>query len=431
MKQLKKILIIIMLLCPYIVKASTYDIASDPYYVTEVKNQEEVLEEEKRYKFYKEEKIYSDEYYIEGDNPVDYPYISDNYIITDYTEFSKNYPENPPNRIIKSRDVYLYKTLKKIRYINIKDIIGSNGYLNINEINIKEKDKNIPYTIDCQNCQNINNIFDEKLDNYAEIKNNETIIIDLKDYYNIENLTLNIYISDQYGTDTTSFKIDSQIKNYIDIFIETNMYTKNNNSYLLSFNLKDYIKEEFYEEEIYSDKEIDNENYYLVDKYKEYSYQDIKYLYYKINKNYLLDYYKEKEGYLKDENDYKIYYKVRYKNKIKLKDDYIIKSRKYNLYDMIEDTTIDVNDITIENNIDINKNGLYKVSFKYDNKVIDTYVIVDIEEVMESISFSDKSDIKKAKIINNELKNKNNSNNKNKVSISLILYSFLKIFRLI
>ena len=50
MKQLKKILIIIMLLCPYIVKASTYDIASDPYYVTEVKNQEEVLEEEKRYK---------------------------------------------------------------------------------------------------------------------------------------------------------------------------------------------------------------------------------------------------------------------------------------------------------------------------------------------------------------------------------------------
>ena len=68
MKQLKKILIIIMLLCPYIVKASTYDIASDPYYVTEVKNQEEVLEEEKRYKFYKEEKIYSNEYYIEGDN---------------------------------------------------------------------------------------------------------------------------------------------------------------------------------------------------------------------------------------------------------------------------------------------------------------------------------------------------------------------------
>ena len=98
---------------------------------------------------------------------------------------------------------------------------------------------------------------------------------------------------------------------------------------------------------------------------------------------------------------------------------------------MIEDTTIDMNDITIENNIDINKNGLYKVSFKYENKVIDTYVIVDIEEVMESISFSDKSDIKKAKIINNELKNKNNSNNKNKVSISLILYSFLKIFRLI
>ena len=59
-------------------------------------------------------------------------------------DFSKNYPENLPNRIIKSRDVYLYKTLKKIRYINIKDIIGSNGYLNINEINIKEKDKNIP-----------------------------------------------------------------------------------------------------------------------------------------------------------------------------------------------------------------------------------------------------------------------------------------------
>ena len=37
---LNLVVIIIMLLCPYIVKASTYDIASDPYYVTEVKNQE-------------------------------------------------------------------------------------------------------------------------------------------------------------------------------------------------------------------------------------------------------------------------------------------------------------------------------------------------------------------------------------------------------
>ena len=431
-KIIKIILILFLIICPYIVNAATYDIASDPYYKDTISKNEELLEEEVRYKFYKETKIYSNEYYIENNNETNFPYRTDDYITTEYTEYSKTYPKEVPNRIIKSREMFLYKTLKKIRYIYLKDIKGSNGYLRINELNIFNNNNPINYKIECKTCENITNLNDNILENSLNVRNATNVIIDLQDYYNIEDLNMNIYLSDNYGTELSTFRLDAEEDNYIDILVETNMYTKNKNSYKLSFNLIDYIKEEKYNDKvIYSEEEINNKYYYLIDRYKEYSYRDIKYLYYRLERTYLDDYYKEKEGYIKDESDSKIFYKVRYKNKIILKDDYIIKSYNYNLYDMIEDTTIDINRINISSNIDITKNGIYKVTFSYNNFSIDKYVIVDIEEMMESIDFSNNSTIKKAeKITHNNLINNSKNKKDIHISISLILMSFIEFIRI-
>ena len=201
------------------------------------------------------------------------------------------------------------------------------------------------------------------------------------------------------------------------------LYTKDDTSYKLSFDLKDYEKE-VEEEYTYSESPLNNEEYNFIKTYKEYSYQDIKYLYYRIKKEYLDDYYKEKEGYYKDETQFKSYYKVRYQNKIILKEDYIITNHYYNLYDMIEDSTIPIDKIKVESSIDITKNGLYKVSFIYNNYSIDQYVIVDREEQLESITFTNRSDMKKAKKIKNK---KDNISKKNKPSKKNILLSFINL----
>ena len=45
--------------------------------------------------------------------------------------------------------------------------------------------------------------------------------------------------------------------------------------------------------------------------------------------------------YIKDENKYRVYYKVKNRYMINFKDNYVIKSRDYNLYDVINDTNIE------------------------------------------------------------------------------------------
>ena len=425
MKKIKIIILILIAICPNIVNASTYYISGDSYYVETPNNNEEVLEEEKHYRFYKETKDYSEDYYIEGTNPKEYPYQSDQYKKTEESMYSKEYPEELPGRIIKSRDIYVYKKRIKVNKLNISNIISSLNTLHINELIIYNNNNKFTYTPICLSCININNINDNNKETLFKISNNDTLSLEFNNDVYLDDLSIDLYISDPIGSDITSFHITTD-NNTLDVFTEMTLYTKEQNSYKLSFDLKDYIKEEK-EEKYYYETPIDNEEYIYLNTYKEYSYQDIKYLYYKIGKDYLDDYYKEKKGYIKDETQYKRYYKVRYLNKIILKENYVITSPYYNLYDMIEDSTIEKENIKIQSNIDITNNGLYKVTFIYNNYSIDQYVIVDREEQVESIVFTSRSNMKKAKKVESKKKElPKTTNNKNK-SILNILFTFLKL----
>ena len=208
-----------------------------------------------------------------------------------------------------------------------------------------------------------------------------------------------MYISDPIGSDTTSFHITTENEE-LDIFTEMTLYTKEQTSYKLTFDLKDYEKESNNEMYVSKENPIEEKEYKFIKTYKVYSYQDTKYLYYRYKKEYEEDYVKEKEGYIKDETQYKTYYKVRHQDKIVLKENYIIKDPYYNLYDMIESSTIPKDQIQIKSSIDITKNGSYKVSFFYQDYCIDQYVMVDREEQMDSIVFTDRSNMKKATKVN-------------------------------
>ena len=94
---------------------------------------------------------------------------------------------------------------------------------------------------------------------------------------------------------------------------------------------------------------------------------------------------------------------------------------------MIEDSTINTQDISIESSIDINKNGLYKVTFSYNNYKIDQYVIVDIKDQVESIVFTNRSDMQKAKKITFKEKPKALKQESIIATITYILLSYIKI----
>ena len=291
MKRLRIILLVTIIICPYMVNAATYNIPSESYYVDTLNDNEELLDEELRYKFYKETKEYTEEYYIEGENPKAYPYQSGEYIVTEESEYQKDYPIEYPNRIIKSKNIYVYKKRNKIKSLYIKNIKASNNLLHINEIRIYNKNKLISYKPNCHSCESIENMYDDKNHTSTKIQNIDELSFDFKEEYYTKDITIDIYISDPIGTETTSFNITDN--NNLNIFEEMNIYTKNQNSYKLSFDLKDYNKENLLEKDkIYKEEVLEDTDYELIDEYKVYSYQDIKYRYYKLGKEYLDDYYK-------------------------------------------------------------------------------------------------------------------------------------------
>lgn len=400
MKRLFKIVLVVSLFLPNGVYAATYYSNEKTNYMAD-KPIDKNYEEEYRYKFYEEEKIYSDQYYIEDFNDKSYPYRSNEFIQTDFTDYKKEKPLDVKNRVIKTKEMFEYAKKLPVRYLYFYDINGSKDMLRFLEMKVYHNEEEVTYSLECEKCSNKDKINDGSYNQgYTSFSNKETFILDLNDYYEIDELNLEIYLTDNYGIDKSTFKISALdenknvLDNYIDVFLESNMYNTEDNGYRFDINLKEYIKDLYYEEnKIETEEKLEEEDYKLINQYTLYAYQDIKYKYYKLNKNYLDGYYVEKQGYKKDENKFKIYYKVQDREKIIFKDHYVITSRDYNLYDLIEESSIDRNKIKIEDTININKNGVYKVTFSYQDFKIDQYVTLDLEEMMESIHISKTSNV--------------------------------------
>ena len=302
------------------------------YEVLEPTKGMEVIED-KLYKYYEEEIIYTEDYYEEGKNPSDYPYQSD-IITSKITTNSLIKPEELPNRNINIKKINGYYHLKKIKEISIRDIIISNNRnLSLTEIEIYNKDKKINYNYVCFECEGFspkvfnNNKFD---DGNTYIKYQSIINIYLEEEIYPEDIKIVFHFHDN-----SSFSISFNIY-YYDEILEDDLFVYNarypkydyivNN---ISLKSNDFITFEnsywstnavFSKDDIINYKwdtnniSLNNDDNYVMKEVLDitvYDYEDILFKYYKINKRYLKDYYLNMPSYIKDETDYIIGYKYK------------------------------------------------------------------------------------------------------------------------
>jgi len=243
------------------------------------------------YKWY-QEKI-NGEYLLYDIEIEKYPYNDlNNYVLGQFSNWQDECITND-YRLIENKDIYYYKQVKKIQYIKLENISKNHQ---VDNINIYENNKKINYEI-IKASEGYNG-------NY--FKTSSYIIIKLDDFYNYNDISVEILSKENYR------------------FYKMYLYHKQDETYLAEnkqviTNVKttkeDNIINEKYEN-IYTDvltsEDIDilDENIILIDKKTLCRYQDKLTFHYNIEKIYYDDNYHEYiDGYIKDEKTAKKFYK--------------------------------------------------------------------------------------------------------------------------
>lgn len=273
---MKKVMLLILILIPLEVGASCKEIT--------------------KYKFYKEEKIYSNNYNIENEQNINYPYKSNIKKETNYTEYSYDNPINKPNRTIETKLEYNLDNLEKIKYLKINSIVGEAPHFTLKEIKVYIDDQEINYDIYCYGCLELDKINNNIIfENYTtHIFKEAKFYIILNDYYNPLDIRIDIYhLAFNTRKLTISWSLLKDIEqenNYISYDMEidpVNYYQSDRHIGVQSYQVKETdIKDYFFENsDIYN---------------KLYRYKDLLYKYYYIKRIYLDGYYQNKTGYIKD-----------------------------------------------------------------------------------------------------------------------------------
>lgn len=317
MKTIK--IIIFMLLCiPFNIYALNYK-----YQDVYTPDDNYLIKEEKLYKFYEEEREYTTDYYLENDNPKDYPYKS-----TITKEVTSDYLEEKPqenlNRNITTYNLTGYYSLKPINRIELRGIKSSKNYLYLTEVTIWYKKEKINSTIHCYDCGgriesylNDNNYtstngylsFSSVLEIEFDTEYNPSDLeIGLYFYNPSDDTTFSVYYYDKDIKDKFNYNSNTSYYDYIkfDVNLSDAKYYKT--AYVEEYKLsltKDNIKKYKWDTKIIETEEKLNEDFYQkVNNKVMYKYTDTLYKYYKINKVYLKDYLLEAPSYIKDETDY-------------------------------------------------------------------------------------------------------------------------------
>lgn len=288
------------------------------------------VETEKRYRWYKTDRVDGD-YSIEGNNNPLFPFIDkDNYYETDFSLYSLNEPDSIPNRIIENKKIYSYKQIKPIRYIYLMRVGNLTGSFYISELNVYVDDQKINYSYYCGRCSNnfeyyINN--ENIYENNVYIYNNMEFRIDLNGYYDASKIRIELYLFDQSIANKNYQLILSPYfnlsapqyfyKEFSEQFYCNNISEVKHFSYLID---SSWLKEPEWFDWKESEEIVINSFTTEVKQQTLYRYKDIFYRYYQINKIYYDDkYYLDTpaEGYQHDENDYKYYYRYRTREVLK------------------------------------------------------------------------------------------------------------------
>jgi len=313
---MRKCLFLFLLLIPFDVFAVSYTDYSDYNYSYDYVEANDLTEVtiERRYKYFKEVKEYSD--YLDEINN-DYPYITEDYLLSDLV-YSSSYPDFD---VIDLKEIPYtsYKEFKKVRYIKLDDFITNGNVFLIKEIDvIVDNTRTIDFDVICDKCSDEmkNAINTGGYDNSCNVTEDMTIILDLIDYYDYDDLYISIIVAGSFkknfemnitANDNIDFTNYSYAKRLTGALSSLEMY----NIYISDFDYYDYLSDiKYIEGDYYGD------NIVIISKDIAYSYYKKLYKYYRIIREYLDDYYVDVDGYIKDESNYIDVYKYRTRNMI-------------------------------------------------------------------------------------------------------------------
>ncbi len=399
---------ILLALVPRTVFAATYYTDYSDWVEVDHPIEDSELEEgmeKTKYKFYQEETIYSDEYYALGQNPEMFPYRSDQKLIGEFGEWNKEEPEELEGRTIEKKTVYPYQELKKISEIELQVESAIQNQMEITELEVKYQDELIPITVHCDRCNEQSNsiVTDGNYNGQAIILNpgnHLTILFDQE--YNPEYMEVKVYQNIRVGNEKNIYVIKDTLKEE-SRYIETRRFLQPSHDYdevlVDTTRLASWVKEARWDDTIIESDAYPSTRKWInkLNSRTYYRYQDTKYLYYKIVRNYLEDYEFEKEGYIKDlEQSIPVYYQ-RTRDKIVLKDEMVLTKPYLDLDEFILSSTIPLGHLLIKNNIDWNTSGTYQITISYKDLVIyypvqlelpQTSAALDLPTALEDIEVS-------------------------------------------
>ena len=356
-----------IILLPFKVQAKIYGIEYLP-----IENLDLKVDEIKKYRYYKENKVES--YFIEGDNPIIFK-KKDEFYFTNYSEWLREKPALKPNREIKERNVYIYQKWRQIKNAYIEVLDDTEAVL---EFAIYLNGYKAPNQSFCSNCTSGYYMYinDDKYDRAIKI---DKLTVYFNDYFNREDIVFKV----MFNKENVKYKIVLYGNEFDDVLYEKEFISDLN---FHEYTIDDLEIKNAFEEEIIKYEE-DNSRY-LKDSYKEYAYKDKYYLYEYLEKEYYPTYEVNVDGYTKDESDYIIEKKYSYLETANIKDQILINSESYNLNDYIKTNL----PFEVASNIDISKNGKYKIKYIFQNKTIEKDVevktnneyIKSLEEKVES-----------------------------------------------
>ncbi len=293
------------------------------------------VEIEKRYKWYKVDKI-EGTYSIENNNNIAFPYIDRNdYIIKEFPTYSIEKPALLPNRIIEEKMFYRYRHIYPIKYIHIMNVHSDFGKFGISELNIFIDNEKVDYNFNCGYCSvgfgtyiNDNNIYQDNV--YIGL--DKTLTIDLNGYYDANRIKIDMYLYDpllalkQYEIVFSPYPAVTRpqyfYKKNISYFFTNNIFEVKLFSHKID---QSWLKDVEWSDWNYSENYIGSSFSWEVEPQLLYRYKDTFYRYYKINKVYFNhNYYANVPGVeykYKDIEQYKTFYRYRIRTILDNEDD--------------------------------------------------------------------------------------------------------------
>lgn len=327
------------------------------------------VEVERRYKWYKV--LTESEYLLYDEGIQKYENVDlNNYQYTDYSEWNLEEPSEEKDRIIESEERYAVKKAKPIKKIYIMGGKFTKEKVNLNEIEIYNKNKLVEFDYICGGCS----------EKYTLENENGILIIDLDDYYYFDDLNIVIRPINNSDIKELSFLVTAPIENKDGEKIYYSFLYKNNNEDKIEFNVKDVsiVNPQYEEEKIY--KTLPTLSYSdVVQKLNFYRYKDKLYYFYNNLTEYLNGYFKEYEGCIKDDNDYIDYFRYRSRDKLEISD-YIEINKKDDQIDNYINSTVQYQ---LHGDIYYDKNGIYEIN-------VETYFMSENIPVLVNIVNNEK-----------------------------------------